>query len=81
MAAGDFDLVSMAEVGKLMGGDASGHVSRWALEAASLASALTGTQIHADMVFQICKDQRQSASLGGHVGLATRVERKGGDIR
>jgi len=28
VAAGDFDLVSMAEVGKLMGGDASGRVSR-----------------------------------------------------
>ena len=27
-AAGDFDLVSVAEVGKLMGGDASGRVSR-----------------------------------------------------
>jgi hypothetical protein len=50
VAAGDFDLVSMAEVGKLMGGDASGHVSRWAVGAASLTSALTGTQIHADMV-------------------------------
>ncbi len=28
VAAGDFDLVSVAEVGKLMGGDASGRVSR-----------------------------------------------------